>query len=325
MDEKRLIFIVGMPRSGTKLLRGLLNNHPEVYIPNYETEFFFYWKKHWQTYEDLSELANFQKFYDSCQKIPYFMYLRENDESVSWKSWYKNCSEFTPEAVFFALLQCQSARKGNVKVIGDKSPSYLSKVPELQSCYRSAHFIHITRDVRDYAISMKAAWGKNMYRAAARWGEAIEAILVAPEIDRNRLTTVKYESLLANPSRVLRELCAVLNLSFDEKLLVLNRSTENLGAARGMTQIKADNHSKFKEQLSQAQICRIEALSFNALKASGYEVLCADHQVKLGRAEALFTKVLDGFNLVRAEVPERGWSGALSYTYRYHKTSSNNN
>ena len=33
------LFIVGMPRSGTKLLRGLLNQHPRIRIPDFETEF----------------------------------------------------------------------------------------------------------------------------------------------------------------------------------------------------------------------------------------------------------------------------------------------
>ena len=32
------LFIIGMPRSGTKLLRGLLNGHSRVAIPSCETE-----------------------------------------------------------------------------------------------------------------------------------------------------------------------------------------------------------------------------------------------------------------------------------------------
>ena len=34
------LFIIGMPRSGTKLLRGLLEQHPRVRVPTIETEFF---------------------------------------------------------------------------------------------------------------------------------------------------------------------------------------------------------------------------------------------------------------------------------------------
>ena len=39
-DKKGPIFIVGMARSGTTLLRSILNSHPNIAIPR-ETTFFF--------------------------------------------------------------------------------------------------------------------------------------------------------------------------------------------------------------------------------------------------------------------------------------------
>jgi len=39
------LFIIGMPRSGTKLLRCLLNNHNEIFIPENETLFIPYFLK----------------------------------------------------------------------------------------------------------------------------------------------------------------------------------------------------------------------------------------------------------------------------------------
>ena len=36
------LFLVGMPRSGTKLLRGLLNEHSQIGIPLNETEFLLF-------------------------------------------------------------------------------------------------------------------------------------------------------------------------------------------------------------------------------------------------------------------------------------------
>ncbi len=42
LDKKKFapIFIIGMPRSGTKLIREILNNHKHIYIP--EPNLFFY-------------------------------------------------------------------------------------------------------------------------------------------------------------------------------------------------------------------------------------------------------------------------------------------
>ena len=48
------LFIIGMPRSGTKLLRGLLNQHPQIGIPLSETEFLPWLVKCFPDYGDIS-------------------------------------------------------------------------------------------------------------------------------------------------------------------------------------------------------------------------------------------------------------------------------
>jgi hypothetical protein len=40
------LFVVGMPRSGTKLLRGLLKQHSRVQMPDIETDFFPFLVRH---------------------------------------------------------------------------------------------------------------------------------------------------------------------------------------------------------------------------------------------------------------------------------------
>ena len=51
------LFLVGMPRSGTKLLRALLNRHPNISIMTNETEFLPYLVSHWESFGDLSDFA----------------------------------------------------------------------------------------------------------------------------------------------------------------------------------------------------------------------------------------------------------------------------
>mgnify|MGYP000529984615 CR=1 FL=1 len=53
------LFIVGMPRSGTKLLRDLLNQHPKIHIAEIETHFLPFWFSQWKEFGDLSEKENF--------------------------------------------------------------------------------------------------------------------------------------------------------------------------------------------------------------------------------------------------------------------------
>ena len=60
------LFLLGMPRSGTKLLRTLLNAHPAIHIAQVETHFIPYWHANWDSYDDLADLQNFRKFYDKA-------------------------------------------------------------------------------------------------------------------------------------------------------------------------------------------------------------------------------------------------------------------
>jgi hypothetical protein len=47
MSNKLSLFIVGLPRSGTKLLRELLNNHDNIFIPSIEAYFIPHLTKEW--------------------------------------------------------------------------------------------------------------------------------------------------------------------------------------------------------------------------------------------------------------------------------------
>ena len=71
------LFIVGLPRSGTKLLRSLLNNHPEIGIPGAESQFLPYLYRRWAQFGDLSDSAKFHNFYAYATKLPYFVYMRQ--------------------------------------------------------------------------------------------------------------------------------------------------------------------------------------------------------------------------------------------------------
>ena len=60
------LFVVGMPRSGTKLLRGLLNEHSRIGIPLNETEFLPHWLRSWSAFGDLSSRTAFDAFSKAC-------------------------------------------------------------------------------------------------------------------------------------------------------------------------------------------------------------------------------------------------------------------
>lgn len=116
------------------------------------------------------------------------------------------------------------------EILGDKSPNYINDLRLLLSHFPEAKFIHIARDPRDYVLSIKKAWGKNMYRAAYRWRLGIENISISDDKFRKRIFEVRYEDLLDDSECILNRTCEFLGVDYQDNMHLLNRNVENYGS-----------------------------------------------------------------------------------------------
>ncbi len=227
------LFIVGMPRSGTKLLRTALNEHPKISIPIIETDFLPFWIVHWTGYGDISLWDNFQTFYTNNLSLPYFQYMKEDNQLISAEEWFSLCNSFDLPSVFEALMRHDAKVPEKSEIIwGDKTPSYINHIPTINRLYPQARVIHIVRDVRDYCLSINEAWGKNILRAAQRWNDSIQLIQSDASLLGKRYYEVRYEDLLANPENKLHEICDFLGLPYQKEMMLFSRSSENIGRAK---------------------------------------------------------------------------------------------
>ncbi|PQP35618.1 hypothetical protein C6A37_01585 [Desulfobacteraceae bacterium SEEP-SAG9] len=242
------IFVVGMPRSGTKLLRDLLNQHPKIRIPRVETNILPSWVNNWQKYGDLSKRSTFNKFYRKMLLMSYFVYMKEDNQLIEAYIWYNLCKNFTPAGVFEALVRHDAGVGYNTsKIWGDKSPSHIRHTPLLKKLFPEARFIHIIRDVRDYCLSINKAWGKNMIRAAQRWRDDLRRIKSDSRQFKYDYFEVKYEDLISQPADTLRRICGFLDIEFETNMLKLSEPSEKWGGdAKGMKEIKIDNINKYR-------------------------------------------------------------------------------
>ena len=242
------IFIVGMPRSGTKLLRALLNAHPDIHIPLNETEFLPTWERRWASFGDLSNHRRFVEFYAHVTQTFYFAYRsREHGKQIDMGTWYCACDgDFSLTNVFEALLRHDSGA-GNQGIWGDKSPSYIGHIPLLMRLYPKAKIVHIVRDARDYALSIEKSFGKSRLRAAHRWSELVASAFAAEHRFPDSVHRLRYEDLLDSPEAQLKQLCHFLHVPFTETMLSLSHSPENLGDTTGARHIVGGNHSKYRQ------------------------------------------------------------------------------
>ena len=84
---------------------------------------------------------------------------------------------------------------------GDKTPNYLLYLPLLKTLFPKAKFVHIIRDVRDYCLSINAAWQKNPYRAAQRWHDSIKKCRKdGKTLPQGDYMEINYEALIDDPA-----------------------------------------------------------------------------------------------------------------------------
>ncbi len=318
------IFIIGIPRSGTKLLRGLLINHPNIGIPSIETEFLPYWVRNWNKFGNLPQWSIFKKFYKTVIKFPYFIYMRENGKLIQDKTWFELCERYTPAGIFEALMRHDAkVRFGTAKIWGDKSPSYIGHLPLLKNLFPEARFIHIIRDVRDYCLSINKAYGKNMIRAAQRWVDSIQkARLDSKKFPRDYLE-VRYEDLLDIPEITMKKVCNFLSQEFHIQMLHFSTSTEDRGDAKGKREIVRDNRGKYLNLMKPSIRNKIETIAAPVLKACGYLVDYSGDNKSVSRSQMLCYQLLDGLNLIKLGMKRRGLFGSLKSNLKYFIISGN--
>ena len=204
-------FVVGMNRSGTTLLRMMLDSHPELTIPP-ETHFV---PDVIQAMADSGAgpeeaLAAMQ----SQREWPDFGF---SDEQVLARlRAQRRLSAGTAVRSFYELYMEEQGKPR----WGDKTPRYVTKMPMIQRAIPEARFIHVIRDGRDVALSVLDRTVRDLSVAdvAQRWKRKIRrAQRIAPKV--RHYTEVRYEDLITDTEAQLRRICEFIELPWDDSLL----------------------------------------------------------------------------------------------------------
>jgi hypothetical protein len=216
-------FVVGVARSGTTLLRLMLDAHPALAIPP-ETHFIPKLAKALEEpvpggEDELRERAH--ALITGHRRWPDFALdageLRERFDAAS---------PFDAGAAMRAFYGLYAERHGKPRW-GDKSPSYVRRMRRVQAVLPEARFIHLIRDGRDVALSqLEVHHGADEVTQAARdWTARIEkARKAARRLDG--YLELRYEDLVADPEPLLRRICALCELDFDPAMLDYHRGAE---------------------------------------------------------------------------------------------------
>ena len=221
-------FVVASPRSGTTLLRMMLDAHPRLAIP---------WETHFVP--ELIESLGGEKGQPEAVLAMLQGHRRWGDFHLDPDPLLERlraADPLTPAAAIRAFYSLYAETQGKERW-GDKTPEYVEFMRPIGAVLPEARFVHVIRDGRDVALS-RIKWrqersGKTppIGRLARRWTKAITlARRQARRVDH--YLEIRYEDLVADTEPALRRICEFVELEFDPAMLAYHQS-----AARRMQEI----------------------------------------------------------------------------------------
>jgi len=290
-------FVVGVGRSGTTLLRMMLDAHPELAIPP-ETHFVL----------PIIQASGRIRFSPStaARSIVGDERRRWNDfglEEADLLARFEALEPFNTTDALRGFYLLYAEKHGKPRW-GDKTPDYVRKMKKVQKTLPEARFIHVIRDGRDAGLSQNTRVikrGKEPVPAremARRWRKRlIKARQDAAEIDDDDYLEVRYEDLIDDTDSVLRRVCELIELDYDPVMLDYHeRASERLQemagalpakkgrpereagervAAHAMTTRPPDQErlAVWKREMSDAENAEFEEAAGYLLDELGYETV----------------------------------------------------
>lgn len=191
------VFLVGSERSGTTLLRLMLDHHPQI---AFEKEFDFVVAR----VSDTGELPPLDSY------LEWIGTVRGADYAIHRRAGYI-------ELVNDFLGQKQAASGGKPHVGATVHRNF----DRLRFLWPDARYIHLVRDPRDVARSVvQKGWAGNVYQASELWIDAERCWdSLASHLARARAIEVHYEDLVLRTEAVLAEICRFVGVAYSSQML----------------------------------------------------------------------------------------------------------
>jgi Sulfotransferase family len=210
-------FVVGVGRSGTTLLRMMLDSHSEIAMPP-ETHFI-------PQFIQASGKLRYSPA-TMTKAIVHDQRRRWNDfgiEEADLLAAFEAVEPFNTTDALRAFYSLYAEKHGKTRW-GDKTPDYVRKMKKIQNTLPEARFIHVIRDGRDAGLSQNsriAKRGKDPIppkEMARRWRKRIVKSRIDSE-EVHHYIEVRYEDLITDTEGVLRRVCDHIEIDFDPAML----------------------------------------------------------------------------------------------------------
>ncbi len=220
-DRPPFPFVVGMNRSGTTLLRMMLDAHTDLTVPP-ETHFvpdaIKAAKADGATPETVLEAMKAHREWGDFEISDEEMLVR-----------LRALPKLRPGPAVRSFYEIYAERQGKPRY-GEKTPTYVQKMRLIQRALPEARFCHVVRDGRDVALSVLDRTVRDLTAGdvAHRWRKKVtKARDDSPQV--THYMEIRYEDLVLDTEPVLRSVCDFFELPWQDELLSYHeRSADRL-------------------------------------------------------------------------------------------------
>ena len=265
------LLILGVRRSGTTLLRVMLDRHSELAVPD---ESYF-----------VPQLAD--RHLRRVDPDAFVDDLRRLNTLAEWdvplNKVRARLSPAMPIGAAIATVYAVYAEEQGKRRWGDKTPMYMQNLRLLEKLFPDALFVHLIRDGRDAALSflelpaglVTKTWmhPRTPAEFACQWRTEVAAARRLGQRIGSRYLEVRYEELVGDVEGVLRRICDFAWLGYEPAMADYAGNVDV--SAKPHQQRLREPPTKgvrdWHQQMSPADVAAFEHVAGDLLRKLGYE------------------------------------------------------
>lgn len=241
---RRGLFLVGAERSGTTMLRLMLDHHPLIA-----------WQNEFEFAVDCVD--------DSGKPPSTAAYTEFLNANRIFRATGYRIDPGLPYPELVRSFLHQRGEKKNKDLVGATVHRHIGR---LLTIWPEARFVHLVRDPRDVAPSViRMGWAGNCYHGVEGWEHAErDWDRLAARLEPSRFIELRFEQLLADPESELSRICDFIGVPFDSQMLRFHEDTTYEPPDPSAS-------TRWQGRLDARSISLIEARVGDLLVARGYE------------------------------------------------------
>lgn len=301
-------FIVGCGRSGTTLLKTILNVHQDIAVT---PETFFYGsivRGERNNQLDINAKIDFvfNKWWMKDFGLDKHDVEDNLDKIICKNDW---------DTVFLSIMKAY-ANKYNVKYVGEKTPAHMSRAQYFLETFVGSKVICIFRDPRAVYNSYKKTnvGTVSVVNVINEWKNAYNMHSQIKQYDG--YISVRYEDLVESPEEVIKKIIGFIGVDFDPSLLNFHErhgsgfSPEQAHHANTLKPLFNDSVHEWKKHLNKYQVGLVEERLSAEMHDIGY--VSSKKHVKYLRVYEVFSYIYDFFHKAAIRKPRQILKGYLA-------------